>query len=163
MIKKLILALALVMVAAVPGYARNYALPEKNPIATIVIPDSWDVDESEFGYSATSPDDDVIFSIESASASRVDKLIEMNLKWMKDQEIVPKGKAVEENISINGVPATVYSYKATDPDGDTLIEFVLLPGGNSRVILLTLWATEEAREENKADISSIIMSIKPIN
>lgn len=163
MFKKVILVAAFIAAAAVPAYAKNFALPEKNPVATVVIPDSWDVDESEFGYSATSPDDDVIFTIESATAARVDKLIESNMKWMKDQDIVPKGPATQEKIVLNGVPAEVYSYKATDPDGDTIIDFVLLPASNGRVLLLTLWGPDEAREENKADISTILNSVKPIN
>ncbi len=163
MVRKFMLAAAFIVAVAAPAYAKNYALPEKNPVATVVIPDSWEVEESDYGYSATSPDEDVIFSIESASASRVDKMIEANLKWMNDQEIVPKGKAVEEDVNINGFPAKVYSYKATDPEGDTLIEFVMMPAGNGRVLLLTFWGSQEARDENKADISNIIMSVKPIN
>ena len=163
MVRKFTLAVALLLAAIVPGYAKNLAVPAKNPVATIVIPNSWDVDETDFGYSTSSPDEDVTFSVEYASGSRVDKLMESNNQWMKDQEIVPKAKPVEEQITLGGLPATVYTYQATDPDGDTVIDFVVLAAGDNRVMLLTLWASEEARSSNKADISNILSSIKAIN
>ena len=85
------------------------------------------------------------------------------MQWLKDQDIVPKGKAVEKEISINGIPATLYSYDATDPDGDTIIQFVIFPGGQGRVVLMSLWGSAEARDENQKEIETIINSIKPIN
>ena len=66
MFRKFMLAVPLMLAMIVPSYAKNLAVPAKNPAATIVIPDSWDLDETEFGYSATSPDEDVIFSVEIA-------------------------------------------------------------------------------------------------
>ena len=163
MFRKFMLAVPLMLAMIVPSYAKNLAVPAKNPAATIVIPDSWDLDETEFGYSATSPDEDVIFSVETAGGARVDKMMEANDQWMKDQEITPKGKPVEEKLTIGGLPATVYTYQARDPDGDTIIDFVLLPAGNGRVMLLTLWASKAARDENGADIAAILSSIKAIN
>ncbi len=161
--KRLLMAVAILSGALFPAYAKNLAVPGKNPVATIVIPDSWDLEETEFGYSAVSSDEDVVFSIEYAGGSRVDKMFEANEKWMIDQEIVPKGKPLEEELTIGGIPAKAFTYQATDPDGDTIIDFVLFPAGNNRVMLLTLWASQSARDENKADISSILSSIKAIN
>jgi len=163
MLRSLCLA-ALLTVATLGGVeARNYAFPSKNPTATMIIPDSWDVDEIEFGYSASSPDEDIIFTIETASSSRLDRMIEQNMQWLKEQDIVAKGKAEEKEISINGIPATLYTYDATDPDGDTIIQFVIFPGGQGRVVLMSLWGSAEARDENQKEIETIINSIKPIN
>ncbi|MEN9708259.1 MAG: hypothetical protein RIQ68_667 [Pseudomonadota bacterium] len=162
MIRKMMLAAALVATFALPSSAKNLAVPEKNPAATISIPDSWELLENDFGYSAVSEDEEVIFSIESASGARIDKLFESNEKWMIEQEIVPKGKAVEEELTIGGIPAKVFTYQATDAEGDTVIDFVVLPAGNNRIMLITLWASEEGRAANKAEISDLLMSIKAI-
>ena len=163
MIRNFVLAAALLLAAVIPSYARNLAIPAKNPAVTIVIPDSWDIEETDYGYSVTSPDEDVVFSIEAAGGARVEKMLEANDQWMKDQEIVAKGKPVEEKLTISGIPATLYTYEATDPDGDTIIDFVVLPAGNGRVMLLTLWASKEARDENDADIGAMMSSFKAIN
>jgi len=163
MIRRILLAAAIALVAIAPVYAKNLAIPEKNPTATIAIPDAWDVEEIEFGYSVSSPDDDVLFSIEYVSNARVDKLIASNEQWMKEQGIVRKGKPKESEISIGGISATLYEAEATDPDGDTMIDFIIFPAGNNRIVQLILWASKEAREENDADIGRIIGSLKAIN
>jgi hypothetical protein len=162
MIKKMMLAVAMVATLAIPAIAKNLAIPEKNPAITLTIPDSWELIEADFGYSAVSEDEEVIFSIESASGARIDKLFEASEKWMADQEIVPKGKAIEQEVSIGGIPAKVFTYDATDAEGDTVIEFVMLPAGTNRLILITMWASDKARAANKADITALLSSIKAI-
>jgi len=162
MIKKMMLAVAIVTTFAMPVAAKNLAIPEKNPAITLSIPDSWELIEADFGYSAVSEDEEVIFSIESASGARIDKLFEASAQWMAEQEIVPKGKALEQEVTIGGIQAQVFTYEATDAEGDTVIEFVVLPAGNNRLMLITLWASEKARAVNKADITSILSSIKAI-
>lgn len=163
MIRRFVLAACFAVLSTASLEARNYVFPEKNPTATVVIPDSWDANEIEFGYTASSPDEDIVFTVETASSSRLDRMIEQNMQWLKEQDVVPKGKPKEEQITINGISATLYTYDATDPDGDTIFEFVIFPAGQGRVVLMSLWGSEEARAENKVDIDSIITSIKPIN
>ena len=145
------------------GFAKNLAVPAKDPIATLSIPDTWDMDEIDYGYSAASPDGAVNFYVEFASAARIDNLFAANDKWMKENSIKQKAKAEEKEIEIGGLPAKIFTYQATDEDGDTVIDFVVLPGGKGRMILLTLWGSQEERESNKADIVSIQKSIKAIN
>ena len=41
MVKTLLLTAAIVFSAAIPGQARNLAVPVKNPVATLMIPDFW--------------------------------------------------------------------------------------------------------------------------
>ena len=145
------------------GFAKNLAVPAKDPIATLSIPDTWEMDEIDYGYSAASPDGAVNFYVEFASAARIDNLFAANDKWMKENSIKQKAKAEEKEIEIGGLPAKIFTYQATDEDGDTVIDFVVLPGGKGRMILLTLWGSQEERESNKADIVSIQKSIKAIN
>jgi hypothetical protein len=163
MFKKLMLVGALVSFAFSPSFAKNLAVPAKNPVATIVFPDTWKAEEIEFGWSAKSPDGNVFFSVESASGSRVDKLFATNDEWMKENKIKPKGKAVEKDVEFGGLKAKLYAYQATDEDGDTVIDFVVIPAGPGRVILLTQWASDEEQKANAADLDKIANSIKAIN
>ena len=162
--KKTVFLAAVIAVSAVSGaWAKNFAVPAKNPVATITIPDTWKSEEIEYGYNAKSPDDAVFFSVEYATGSRVDKMIDANTAWMKENKIIPKGKAAESDVTIGGLPAHVLHFDATDEDGDTLVDFVLIPAGENRLIMLTLWGSEEDLTDNKDDIQAIQKSIKAIN
>jgi hypothetical protein len=101
-----------------PASANNFAVPEKNPIATLVIPDSWKIEDIEYGYSAKSSDGDVFFSVEYAAGARIEKMLDNNTDWMKENHIKAKGKPVEKQIEIGGLPAKLLHYDASDEDGD---------------------------------------------
>jgi len=163
MVRKFMLAAAVLIAAMVPSFANTLAVPANDPVASIMIPDTWEIEMTAFGFSAASPHEDVNFFVEYASASRVEKMMALNDEWMKEQEIVPKGKPEEKEGSIGGLPAKLFTYAATDPDGDTVIDFILIPGGKGRLLLLTLCVSEEARKDNMEAIEAIIASIKAVN
>ena len=162
MFKRLILAVTIACAAMAPGFAKNLAVPAKDPVATLVIPDSWKAEAIEFGYSAKSPDGDVFFSVEYAAANQIDKMFALNNKWMKDNKIKPKGAPEEREFEMGGLPAKLISYQATDENGDTQIDFVMIPAGK-RIIMLTMWGSKEEQKANKKDLDIIQNSIKAIN
>ncbi|MDB5592114.1 hypothetical protein [Enterovirga sp.] len=161
--KRILAAAALVVALTGSAWAKNFAFPKDNPAATITIPDSWTTEAIDFGFAAKSPDEGVFFSVESASAARLDKMMELNVQWMKDNKITATGKAVEREIELNGMKATLLSYPATDEAGETTVEFALIAAPGNRVIMLTLWASDEERAANEGEIRAIQRSIKPIN
>ena len=163
MLKGLLTAGIILCASIAPGVAENIAVPSKDPIATLTVPDKWETQEIEWGYSATSPDGGLAFYVESAPASRVENLFATNDEWLKENNIKPKGEHSEAEVNIAGLPAKVFSYPATDDDGDTVIDFVVIQEGKGRVILLTLWGSQEDREANQDDLDAIKKSIKPIN
>jgi hypothetical protein len=162
LLTKFTLAAMLACAAVAPGVAKNLAVPEKNPVATLMIPDSWKQEEIEFGYSGTSPDGAIFFSVEYARGDRVDKLFAMNDDWMKENKIHPKGEPKKQEVTIGGLAASIFTYQATDENGPTEIDFVLIPAGK-RIILMTLWGSEQEQHDNKADLDIIKNSIKAIN
>jgi hypothetical protein len=162
--RKIILAVALLCFStATPLWAKNFAFPEKNPVGTVTIPSTWKTDEIDYGYSAKSPDGDIFFSVEYAGKSHLDKMLDNNTAWMKENNIKPKGKPAEKEIEIGGLSAKLMHFDATDENGDTTVDFVLISGGEGRLIMLTLWGSEEELKANQADIEAIKKSIKAIN
>src|SRR5450631_2704535 len=73
-----------------PAWAKNFAFPEKNPVGTVSIPDSWKTEEIDYGYSAKSSDGEVFFYVEYAGGPRVDKMLDNNTEWLKENKITPK-------------------------------------------------------------------------
>jgi hypothetical protein len=163
MIKRLILTLTLACLSASPSFAKNLAVPAKDPVATLVIPDSWKPEAIDFGYSAKSPDGDIFFAVEYAAGSRVAKMLANNDEWLKENKIRPKGEATEREFDFGGLKAKLINYKATDPNGDTEVDFVIIPAGPGRVIMMTLWGSKEEQAKNKADLDIIQNSFKAIN
>jgi hypothetical protein len=156
------LAAMLALSCVAPGLAKNLAVPEKDPVALLTIPDTWKQEEIEFGYSGMSPDGNVYFSVEYARGDRIDKLFALNDEWMKDNKINPTSEPKKQEITLGGLPATLFVYQATDENGPTEINFVLIPAGK-RIVLLTLWGSQQEQKENKVDIDIIKNSVKAIN
>ena len=160
--KKLLLGVVLAASLALPAFAKNFAVPGKNPAVTVVVPDKWKSEEIEFGWSAKSPDGDVFFSIESANVKKIDALFDNNAKWMKENKINDKVQVEKREMDFNGIAGEVHRYNTKDANGPTIVDFVLMPGGKNTMILITLWASSEERTANAKDIDSIMNSIKPI-
>lgn len=160
--KKLVLAVALAIGFAAPALAKNLAVPSDDPAVTLSIPNSWTMKEIDFGYSAVSPDKDVAFYIEYAAGKRVKAMTDLNKEWLKDNDIKPIGDPEEIEADFNGVKGQILKFKAKDENGPTNVNFGFIPAGKDRVIMLTLWASDEEQAEHKAEIEGILNSIKPI-
>lgn len=146
----------------VPAFAKNFAVPDKNPAITITVPDNWKTQDIEFGYSARPPDETVFFSVEFADARNIDKMMATNEVWMKENNIKPV-EPIKAEVPLNGIPATVFQFRTTDDNGPTKVDFILLAAGQNRMIMLTVWANDEERETHGKAIDAIFSSIKAIN
>lgn len=158
--KRILHAALLVAALASPAMARTFPVPPDTPAITVTTPDNWKVREIDFGFSASSPGDDVYFSVEYASGDKaVEKMMNDNDAWMKDAKI----KIVKPNVEagkINGIDIKHYEFDTTDENGKTLVDFFLIPAGNS-LAMLTFWGSEAERNKHEAGIMSILNSVKP--
>jgi hypothetical protein len=161
-IKILAGAVVALSLMAAPALARNFAVPEKNPAITLSVPDSWEVEESEYGYSAFSPGKDVFFSVEYARSRQVKPLMDATAKWMKDNRI----KAVEPvqaETKLNGMDATVFQFETSDENGPTTVELILVNGGKDHMVMFTLWGSDKERAKHGAAVDGIMKSVKRID
>ena len=161
LIRPLTAALAALLFVA-PAFAKNFAVPDKNPAITITVPDNWKTQEIEFGYSARPADEAIFFSVEFASARNIDKMMATNDSWMKENNIKPV-EPIKADVPLNGIPATVFQFRTTDDNGPTKVDFILLPAGNERMIMITVWGNDEERETHAKALDAIFASIKSIN
>jgi len=162
LIKRAAGILLLLSLLTTPTIAKNFAVPDKNPAVTITVPNDWKTQEIEFGYSARPPDEAVFFSVEFASARNIDKMMATNQAWMKDNKI-KMVEPIKADAPLNGIPATIFQYKTTDGNGPTTVDFILLPAGNNRMIMITVWGNDEERETHGKALDAIFGSIKAIN
>ena len=158
--KSILHAALLVTALAAPAMARTFPVPPDTPAITVTTPDNWKVREIDYGFSASSPGDDVYFSVEYASGDKaVGKMMDDNESWMKENKI----KSVKPNVEagkINGVDIKHYEFDTTDENGKTLVDFFLIPAGSS-LAMLTFWGSEEERNKHQNEIVSIMNSVRP--
>jgi hypothetical protein len=155
------IVVALVLSFAAPAWAKNFAFPQNNPTATVTIPDKWKTKSVEYGFEAKSPDNDVYFSIETASAKSMKKMLSDNVAWMKTNNIVTTGKPKENDVNLGGLQGKMQIIPAKDDNGATQIILVYAESGD-QLIFMTLWASEEEQKANDKDINAIMGSIKTI-
>ena len=163
--KKLMIGAAILvaLALALPAAARNVAFPTNDPAITLAVPDNWKTEQIDFGFSAVSPGKDVFFSLEYASGKKIDAMMTTNEEWMKENAINDKVAPEKLEVDFNGLKGDAFVYRTTDENGPTIVEFVILPGGKGRVMLLTLWGSAQERLKHKTAIEAILASVKPIN
>ena len=156
---KWVYAALLVVALAVPAMARTFPVPPDAPAITVTTPDNWKVSEIEYGFSAMSSGEDVYFSVEYASGDKaVEKMMNDNESWMKENKIKQVKPNVEEG-KINGIAIKHYEFDTTDDNGKTLVDFFLVPAGNS-LAMLTFWGSVAERNRHEAEIVGIMNSVK---
>jgi opacity protein-like surface antigen len=161
--KKLLLGAAMALALMSPAWAKNLAIPTDDPVVTLTIPNTWTMKEIDFGYSAVSPEKDVVFYVEYAAGKRVKAMTDLNKEWLKENSIKTIGEPQELDLDFNGVKGSVLKFKAKDDNGPTNVNFAFIPAGKERVIMLTIWGSDEEQAKHGKDIDSILGSIKPIN
>lgn len=157
------IAVALTLsLAAAPAWAKKFAFPASDPAATVTIPDTWKTRSIKYGFEAKSPDGDIFFSVESAPATGMSKMLDENTAWMKDNKITVTAKPTEREIDLGGLKGKMLNYPAKDANGETEMLLIFAEAGQ-RLIFVTLWASVEEQKANDKDINTIMGSIKTID
>ncbi|KAA2236942.1 hypothetical protein [Salinarimonas soli] len=156
-------AAAMVVVGLVgAAEAKNFAVPSNDPALTMSVPDDWIIQKIDYGFSARTPNEDVVIYVEAATAKNLDAMLATNDQWMRDngiKKVTPK--QTEGNFA--GLEATNFRYDTTDKNGPTRVDLMLLPGGKNRVIMFSIWGSEDERAEHRDAIDAIMGSVKSLN
>lgn len=142
--------------------AKNFAVPSNDPALVLSIPDDWLIEKIDFGFSARTPDEDVVIYVEAAGARNLDAMLATNDQWMRDNGIKKVNPTKSEGI-FAGLQATNFRFDTSDKNGPTRVDLMLLPGGKNRVIMLSIWGSEEERAKHREAIDAIMGSVKAIN
>lgn len=148
--------------AAAPAWAKKFAFPTNDPAATVTIPDTWKTKSIKYGFQAKSPDGDIFFSVESAPATSMNKMLDENAEWMKENKIAVTAKAAEREVDLGGLKGKMLVSPAKDENGETQLILIFAEAGQ-RLIFVTLWASVEEQKANDKDINTIMGSIKTID
>lgn len=144
-----------------PVFAKTFAIPSENPIATVNIPNSWEPNEYDGGVEGTSKDGDFYFAFEAVTKSNAADATRESMTWFVKQGVIldPNSQTTNESM-LNGLPVYVISYSGKDKDGPTKITMVIASTNKKdRFLMIYGWGSEKADQANRKEIDKIIDSI----
>ena len=151
-------ATALVLVS-LPAWARDVAVPPKDPAVTLVVPDSWDIKNIDAGVQTIPPDKAVYAYANYGARSELETTLAKYREWMKNNKIVVN-KPSETRIDFAGTPGRVIPYDTKGKSGKTIVDFIILGASRDRYVILTVWGSAEERAGDEADLTAIMASVK---
>jgi hypothetical protein len=144
------------------GYAKEFAIPKDNPIATVVLPDDWETDDIDSGVEVTSKDGEVYIAFETVKATKIEAAIKEVIEYLVKKGVkLDAASMKQKEITVNGMPGADIDWTGTDKDGPTEISLTMLFPTKERLVMLTYWGTPEGGKANAEALGKIAQSIKP--
>ena len=158
---KLLLTVGCIAALSVPSLAGTHKIPKEDPIATITLPDGWEVDEIEDGIEATSADEEVYFYVEATDADTVEEAMTEGAKYLGSKGVTVDEKSVKkEQTKLNGMDVIDISWDGKDKDGAAKVSLAVVAVTKEDGLLIVYWASPEGDKKNAADLEKIANSIK---
>jgi hypothetical protein len=146
----------------VPVSGGLHHLPEKDPIATVTIPDAWKAGKSRKGIEVVSADLQVRLEIAAAGA-KVAEAISEELRNIKGRGVAIDARSRKQTeANVDGQRRINISWEAKNKRGPMKIVATLVTLARHQHILLVYFASPAAEKKHEADLALIIQSVKPI-
>ncbi len=159
--KSLIFAALLALALPAMAQAKTYPIPDEDPIATVSLPDSWEVDDLDDGIEVTSKDELVYVAIEAADLVDVKAATVEAFKFFDEKGItIDKDSQKESDFTVNGLKGFELGFKGKDSDGPTNVSVSVITVSEKNVLMITYWASDEGEKNNADGLSKIINSIQ---
>lgn len=154
-----VLAAALVLPTAT--FAKTYSVPKDDPLATVTIPDTWDVEETDDGAEATSPDEGVYLAIEGMEAKDVEQGMKEAIAYQVEQGVTLDDASLQKKeMKVNGMDALDLTWKGTDSKGPVSVGVTLLIPSPGNLLMVTYRGSPASEQKVADDLVKIIGSLQ---
>lgn len=161
--KKLLFPALLSLALCAPAFAGTYKLPDKKPVVSVTLPDSWKTDEIDNGVESVSDDEEVYMAIESTSEKNVQKAMEESIQYLKKKGVVVEQDTMkQETMKMNDMDVVDISWDGKDEDGECKISLTVVGVSDTQGLLLTYWASPEGEKKHQSELNDIAKSIKKL-
>lgn len=160
----LLSAVTLVAGLVTPAVAASFKMPEKKPVISVTMPDSWKPEETDDGVQGQTPDTAVYLAVEATRSEKgVNAIIDSTFEMFKEHKVeVDKSTKKTNKLKIAGEDAEEMLFTGKDEDGPTTISITLFTVKDT-VIVISYWATTSKEEKYSAAIGKIVSSIKALD
>ena len=162
---KPLFVLALVLLAS-SAFAGTFSIPEKRPLVSVDIPDSWNPEITPKGVACESPDQvaSIFFDV-VGSEKGARRLIEENVDWLvKDQGVrIDAASQKERSFETNGFEWSEITWDGvSDEWGPASIGFLMTMVSENKMLISTYWITKKHGNKRDARLDRMIDSIRPV-
>jgi hypothetical protein len=147
------------------SFARTLKIPKRNPVASVVVPDSWEPEETDDGYAIESPDQVATVFLEVTSKKGMNDLIEENVDWLaNDQKVkIDAGSKSTQDFETGDRKWGRVSWEGTSKEwGKAVVGFLFTEVGKGKVMTVTYWITKKDSEKHLPTLEKIFSSVKSI-
>lgn len=163
--KRFLVSAILAACTAASADAATLKFPSEAPIASIVIPDSWQPEETETGVQGTSSDSAIYLSVDVADSKSIEKVTGDAIDFLSHNGVTidvttQKETPVEE---INGLQMTTLDWDGKDSDGPVSVGMAFLATSGEKALVVTYWGTKGEEDKHDAELAKILASIQMAN
>ncbi len=147
-----------------PALAGTFKLPEKKPLVSLTIPDSWKPEMIDKGVEGQSADGGVFLSAEITRTEKdMNSIIDDTLAMLKESKVtLSKASRKETKSYINGLAADELLYEGKDERGPTTVSITFVSVKDA-VLVFTYWVTPEGEKQHEQELNALVQSIKAVD
>jgi hypothetical protein len=141
--------------------ADTFAIPSKNPVATVTFPSSWTVEPFDEGVEAESKDGTLYIAIEAHDPVDIRAAVTETIEYLEEHKVtVDPNSERKEDFKIGDLPASEFSWTGKDEAGPANISLTVVGLPSGKVLLITYWGTPEAADKHQDALAKIVGSIQ---
>ena len=163
MIKKILFAVILSGLIALPLFAKTFKLPsDEFTVASIDFPKDWEPEEITNGVAGQSPDSAVFLAAVAVGSEKgMNAELDDTFDFLKEHKVKLDQSTKKENkFKLNGEEVDELIFHGEDEDGPCSVSISFVPVKN-KVVVLTYWVTTEKEKEHQEEVGKILRSLKP--
>ena len=144
-----------------PISARTYSVPQDEPIATIRIPESWQVRQGGEYIDATTPDGAHVLVMPVEGTKVADSLGEAMRYIRRTGTVVVKADSMKrDTATVKEKQLQIVSWDATDNDRAIRIRCHVVPVADGKQLLVIFWGSLEAETKYQRELNEIFETLQ---
>ncbi len=155
-------AAAVLFACAVAGplQAKTFGLPDANPGVSVTLPDKWKPTEVDKGVEATSPDQETYVAFETATAAKMEALIDEDIAFLRKSGVeIDRSSQQTQDTVINGIKVAMLHWTGKDKDGPTAVTLGIFGLTDNLVMLMTAWSSPAGDKAHGDELTAMLSSV----
>lgn len=142
--------------------AATYKVPKDEPIATVAIPNKWQIKELGEAIDARSSDGTLHFLVTPVEQKKVAETMGEAMRYIRGTGgIVVRPESMKKEAgNISGIDVQHVTWLGKDKSGDVKIRFTVFSLSNDKRLLAAYWGSPAAEKKYQAALKKMLESIR---
>jgi hypothetical protein len=142
--------------------AATHKVPEDEPIATVVIPNKWQIKQIGEAIDARSSDGTLHFLVTPVEGRKVAETMGEVMRYIRGSAgiVVKPESRKNEAGNINGIDVQHATWQGKNKSSDVTIRFTVFSLNDDKRLLAASWGPPATEKKYRADLKKMLESIK---